>query len=214
MTSPDFDRTIRGALSIPMSQAQEAELDRRLTARLAGQRKRGDVARLPRVPRLAFGLTMAFVLLAGSAVAGGTLFNRLVGGAPLLENVWDRATSINQSATDSGYTVVLEKAAVDRERVWVALSIAGGDVWSLHVTDANGVVIQGGTGAGTGIVNGVSASLWGLRIPAGVTPEGPYKLEVTTLVVDDREVHGHWTFTFDVPLTPVWNESAQATNKP
>jgi len=214
MTSPEFDRTLRGALSIPMSQAQETELDSRLTARLAGHRKHRGVARLPRVPRLAFGLTMAFVLLAGSAVAGGTLFNQLVGGAPLLENVWDRATSINQSATDSGYTVVLEKAAVDRERVWVALSIAGGDVWSLHVTDANGVVIQGGTGAGTGIVNGVSASLWGLRIPAGVTPQGPYKLEVTTLVVNDREVHGHWTFTFDVPLTPEWNESAQATNKP
>jgi len=70
MTSPEFDRTLRGALSIPMSQAQETELDSRLTARLAGHRKHRGVARLPRVPRLAFGLTMAFVLLAGSAVAG------------------------------------------------------------------------------------------------------------------------------------------------
>lgn len=64
------------------------------------------------------------------------------------------------------------------------------------------------------MVNGVSASLWGLYIPAGVTPQGPYTLEVTTLVVGDREVHGHWMFTFDVPMTPEWNESAQATNKP
>jgi len=60
-------------------------------------------------PRMLAGLAAAMVLFAATAVAGGTLFSRLIGGAPLLENVWDRATEVGQSVTDAGYTVTLAK---------------------------------------------------------------------------------------------------------
>ncbi len=120
----------------------------------------------------------AAVLLAGTVAAGGTLFNQLIRGAPLLEDVWGRATKIGQSTTDAGYTIVLERAAADSERVWVALSVTaeprtGADVGRMRVTDANGVVMDGGTGVGTGEVRGVSASLFGFKVPDRITPTVP-----------------------------------------
>lgn len=170
--------------------------------------------------RLLLGVAAAMLLTGTIAVAGGSLFSQLIHGAPLLENVWDRATQIGQSRTDAGYTIVLQRAAADRERVWVALSVtatsgAEADIGRLRVVDANGVVMGGGTGAGTGDVRGVSASLTGLIVPDGITPHGPFTLEVTSVTTAAGETPGHWTFSFDVPLTDPFSPGpAKATARP
>jgi hypothetical protein len=169
--------------------------------------------------RLLVGVAAA-VLLTGTIAAGGTLFSRLIGGAPLLEDVWDRATEIGQSTTDAGYTIVLERAAADPERVWVAVSVTaasgtGADLGRMRVTDANGVVMDGGTGAGTADVRGISATLFGFRVPDGMTPHGPFSLEVTSVMTAAGETPGHWTFTFDVSLTsPSSRAPANTTAQP
>jgi hypothetical protein len=146
---------------------------------------------------------VAAIVLAGTAVAGGTLFDRLVGGAPMLENVWDRATDVGQSVTDAGYTVTLERAAVDPDRLWVGVSVASAegtaDIWDMNVTDANDVMLTGGTGVGTGDVNGTAAVLFGFQVPDGVSLKGPFTLDVTALEVAGEKTPGSWKFTFDVP---------------
>jgi hypothetical protein len=132
----------------------------------------------------------------------------LIAGAPLLENVWARAKVIQESSTNARYTVVLERAAADRDRVWVALSVkaesgpAAAALGRMRVTDANGVVMDGGTGLGSGVVHGMTASLFGFKVPPGITPRGPFTLEITSVMTPStREVAGRWAFTFDVPLT-------------
>ncbi len=152
------------------------------------------------------------------------LFNQLISGAPLLENVWDRATDVGLSVTDAGYTVTLEKAAVDSDRVWVALSVTSesgsASIWDMRVTDAAGVAFTGGTGAGTGEVGGQSATLFGFQVPDGVTPTGPFVLEVTALGDDaageaGQSIAGTWRFSFDASLTPTWSQPpAQVTPAP
>lgn len=197
----DFDLPIGIRRSIDRRVQAAIAVDGRHHPRAARQRRRFAFT-----PRLLAGLGVAAIVLAGTAVAGGTLFDRLVGGAPVLENVWERATDISLSVTDAGYTVTLEKAALDQERVWVAVSVTSdagaADIWEMHVTDANGVVLSGGTGVGTGDVDGMTASLFGFRIPDGVTVNGPFTLEVTALDVAGQETPGSWLFTFDTPLTP------------
>ena len=165
------------------------------------------------------GLAAAMMLFAATAVGAGTLFSRLTEGAPLLENVWDRATEIGQSVTDAGYTVTLEKAAVDVDRIWVAVAICShegsADVWDMQVVDANGVAYTGGTGAGTGEIRGASALLFGFKDPDGVSPAGPFVLGVTALDVQGVRTPGTWRFAFDAPLTPAWSPApAQMTSAP
>jgi hypothetical protein len=161
------------------------------------------------------------VLLTGTVAAGGTLFNQLIRGAPLLEDVWDRSTEIGQSRTDRGYTIVLERAAADPERVWVALSVtaasgAYADTGRMRVIDANGVVMDGGIGVGDADARGVTATLFGFKVPDGITPHGPFILEVTSVMTAPFEMtRGEWTFTFDVPLGQAWGRGpAEATAGP
>jgi hypothetical protein len=215
MTTDNIDRDVEATLArhfvFDLPNDTRRSIDRRVHAAISSE---GRYSRRPAGPRLRFGLTprllaglgVAAIVLAGTAIAGGTLFDRLVGGAPMLENVWERATDISLSATDAGYTVTLEKAALDQERVWVAVSVTSdegaADIWEMHLTDASGVVLSGGTGVGTGDVDGTTASLFGFRIPDGVMVSGPFTLEVTALDVAGQEVPGSWLFTFDPPLTP------------
>lgn len=139
-----------------------------------------------------------------------------------MENVWDRATAIGQSSTDAGYTIHLERAAADQEHIWVIASVASASgaeasLGRLRVVDATGAVIKGGTCAGTGVVQGVSAELCGLTVPDGITPRGPFTLEVTsvTTAAAETEVSGQWTFTFDVPLTAAFTPAPpQASRLP
>lgn len=193
-------------------------IDRRVGAAVASERRYRQTAPrrllLVRTPRMLGGLAAAMLLLAATAVAGGTLFNQLITGAPLLENVWDRATDVGLSVTDAGYTVTLEKVAVDSDRLWVALSVSSesgsASIWDMRVTDAAGVAFTGGTGAGTGEVGGQSATLFGFQVPDGVTPTGPFVLEVTALGHDatgeaGERIAGTWRFTFDVSQTPSWS---------
>ena len=207
----DIDTTLAKRLAFDIPRGARRSIDRRVEAAIASDRRyQAGAARRSRrfsvTPRVLVGLGLAAVLLAGTALAGGTLFDRLVGGAPLLESVWERATDIGQSVTDAGYTVTLEKAAVDLERVWVAVSITSdagsANIWDMHVTDADGVVLSGGTGVGSGDVSGTTASLYGFQIPDGVTLSGPFTLEVMALEVAGAETPGSWLFTFDPPLTP------------
>lgn len=121
--------------------------------------------------------------------------------------MWDRSTEIGQSTTDTGYTIVLERAAADSERIWVAVTVASAsgteaDLGRMQVIDANGVVFDGGTGAGATDVHGVSAMIFGFKVPNGITPHGPFTLEVTSVTTTAGETKGHWAFTFEVPLTP------------
>ncbi len=224
----DADRPVeeilRATFTFDLSPDTRRSIDRRVEAAVASDRHYRP-AGAPRrrllklTPRMLGGLAVATLLLATTAVAGGTLLSRLTDGAPLLENVWDRATDVGKSVTDAGYTVTLEKAAVDRDRVWVALVVTseagGADIWDMRVTDANGIVLTGGTGAGTGDVRGESATLFGFKVPDGVTPAGPFVLEVTALEVNGEKTPGAWTFTFDAPLTPAWPDApAEMTPAP
>lgn len=207
----DVEAALARRLAFDLPNGTRRSIDRRVQAAIAlDGRYLPPAARQRRrfafTPRLLAGLGVAAILFAGTVLAGGTLFDRLVGGIPLLESVWDRATDISLSVTDAGYTVTLEKAALDQERVWVAVSVTSdagaADIWEMHVTDANGVVLSGGTGVGTGDVDGMTASLFGFRIPDGVTVNGPFTLEVTALDVAGQKTPGSWLFTFDTPLTP------------
>lgn len=224
-TEFDLDAALGRSLSLPVPARSRDVIDHRVEVAITSETAR----RTSRVPgrgfpmparRLLVGVAAA-VLLAGTVAAGGTLFSQLIGGAPLLENVWDRATDIGQSATDAGYTIVLERAAADPERIWVAVSVTaasgtGADLGRMRVVDANGVVMDGGTGAGTDDVRGVTATLFGFGVPDGITPRGPFTLEVTSVMTRAGDTTpGHWTFKFDVPLTsaPI-RAPAKATTKP
>lgn len=211
-------------LSFDLAADTRRAIDARVDAAVAADRRyRPHSSARRRVltvtPRMIAGLAAAMVLLAATAVAGGTIFSRLIDGAPLLENVWDRATDVGQSVTDAGYTVTLEKVAVDPDRVWVAVAISSeqgsADVWEMRVVDANGVAYTGGTGAGTGDVRGQSALLFGFKVPDGITPAGPFVLEIAALDVGGEKTSGTWRFTFAAPLTPAWSrEPAELTPAP
>ena len=218
-TDSDLEPALGRSFSLPVPTFSRDVIDRRVEAAIARDTARGASRgrgfRFPRPARLLVGVAAA-VLLTGTVVGGGTIFGQLVGDAPLMENVWDRATEINQSSTDAGYTIHLERAAADRQHVWVIMSVtaaSGAEATSgrMRVIDANGVVIAPGTCAGTGDVRGVSAVLCGANAPAGITPHGPFTLEVTSVSTaggdprDWTETPGHWTFTFDVALTSPFN---------
>jgi hypothetical protein len=204
------EETLQDAFSFGLSGDMRHSIDRRVGAAVESERRYRPATR-PRLriltPRMFAGLAAAMVLLAATAVAGGTLFSRLITGAPLLENVWDRATDVGETITDAGYAVTLEKVAVDPDRVWVALAVDGADIWDMRVTDANNAVYTGGTGAGAGDPNGQRATLFGFQVPQGVTPTGPFILEVTALDVNGVKTPGTWRFTFNAPLTPGWSEA-------
>ena len=204
----DVEATLARHFAFDLPAGARRSIDRRVQAAISSEgryrpRAAGMRRRFRLTPRLLAGLGVAAIVLAGTALAGGTLFDRLVGGAPMLENVWDRATDIGQSVTDAGYTVTLERAAVDADRLWVGVSVISAegtaDIWDMRVTDANDVVLTGGTGVGTGDVNGTAAVLFGFEVPDGVSLEGPFTLEVTALDVAGVQTPGTWQFTFDVP---------------
>ena len=50
--------------------------------------------------------------------------------------------------------------------------------------------------------NSQRAILFGFQVPQGVTPTGPFVLDVTALDVNGVKTPGTWRFTFDAPLTP------------
>ncbi len=232
MTTERHDQKVESILrrtySFDLANDARRSIDGRVGAAVAAESRYRPATprRLLRVrtPRMLGGLAAAMLLLAATAVAGGTLFNQLISGAPLLENVWDRSTDVGLSVTDAGYTVTLEKAAVDSDRVWVALSVSSesgsASIWDMRVTDAAGVAFTGGTGAGTGEVGGQSATLFGFQVPDGVTPTGPFALEVTALGDDaagkaGQRIAGTWRFSFDASLTPAWSQPpAQVTPAP
>jgi hypothetical protein len=209
-TTAGVETALRRAFSITVPVDQRRVIDRRVRVAVAARptHVRAGTFRRPRRAVLV-GAAAAVLLLTATVAAGATLFGSLIRGAPLLEDVWARATVIHQSATNAGYTIVLERAAADRDRIWVAFSVKSesgppaADWGRMRVTDANGVVMDGGTGVGSGVVHGATASLFGFKVPAGVTPQGPFTLEVMSLVTGSgKDVPGHWAFAFDVPLTP------------
>ncbi len=107
--------------------------------------------------------------------------------------------------------------------VWsltLAFQDGNASIWDMRVTDAAGVAFTGGTGARTGEVGGQSATLFGFQVPDGVTPTGPFVLEVTALGDDatgeaGERIAGTWRFTFDASQTPSWSRPpAQVTPAP
>jgi hypothetical protein len=208
---------LEGALSRSFAGAMPAErravVDRRISKavsttpyrRSGGDRtSRAGSWRHVSLRRMALIGAAVVVLGAGTVAAAGTLFERLTANAPLLTDIWAQSTVVHEAATDAGYTITLERAAIDQGRVWVALSVAAksgtnGSPDRMQLTDANGAVYTGGVGA-LGEVNGQSATIFGFKVPAGSTPAGPYVLEVTSLSLAAGEQSGSWTFTFNVPL--------------
>ena len=204
-TSQDLDSVMQCSFDFPMSTRARAIADQHVSRAIAMEsaHRNGSSRRfiLTRSRGLLLG-GVAAALLAGSVAASGGLFDRLIGGAPVLQAAWQNAADVGASVTDSGYTIVLEKAAVDGEHVWVALAMvespSPADFGQMQMTDANGVVLSSGTGAGSGDVRGESAMIFGFTIPDGVTPQGPFTLEVTSVTDSTELIAGHWTFTFDV----------------
>jgi hypothetical protein len=222
-THLDLEGALESGFAVPVPVRSREVIDRRIEIAIAAETtrrtRRVRDRLLPLSPRRLLVGIAAALLLAGSVAAGGTLFSRLIAGAPLLEDVWDRATEIEQSTTDAGYTMVLERAAADPERVWVAISVTaesgiGADIGRMRITDATGMVLDGWTGVGTGDVRGVSASLFGFKVPEGITPHSPFTLEVTSVTTAAGETTGHWTFIFDVPLTPAATQAPQDPTAP
>lgn len=213
MTTDPIDRDLGVALerafSFALPDDARRSINQRVEAAVASERRYQDTNEPRRQlhivrPRMLVALAATMMLIAATAAAGGTLFSRLVDGAPIFESVWDRATDVRQSVTNAGFTVTLEKAAVDRARVWVALRVSsdagGADIWDMSMTDANDVLYSGGTGAGASNTS-ESATLFGFRVPDAVTPAGPFVLEVTALDVNGEKTPGTWRFVFDAPLT-------------
>lgn len=208
-TGSHLDEVLERTFSVQVPSGARAVIGRRVDVAIAAETARRDRTIRGRglatpVRRLLIGLAAAF-LLSGTVAAGGTLFSQLIGGAPLLEDVWDRSTEISRSTTDAGYMVSLERAAADADRVWVAISVTAAsgteaDVGRMRISDANGMILEAGTG-GAIASRGVTASLFGFQVPDGLTPEGPFRLEVTSVISASGETQGQWAFTFDAPLT-------------
>lgn len=201
----DLDNVLEGSFAFPMSARSRTITDQHVQHAVAVEsaRRRTPSRRsfLTRSRGLLVGAAAA-ALVVGTVTASGTLFDTLIQGAPTLESAWANAEEIGQSASDSGVTIVLERAGVDQERLWVALTVAdetkdATEIGSMKVTDANGVVMAAGTGAGTGEVAGTSASLFGFHIPDGISPERPFRLEVSSVTTPSGVADGDWTFTFD-----------------
>ena len=201
----DLVNSLERSFDFPMSNA------RRVADQYVSHAIATESARRRRSPRW-FVLTrsrgvlvgmLAAVTVAGSVAASGGLFDNLIAGSPVLTDAWQDAHDVNESASDVGYTIVLEKAAIDSERLWVALTLSGApalaDLGEMQVTDANGVVLTAGTGAGTGDVAGESATIFGFAIPDDSELHGPFTLEVKNVFGPDGLVPGRWAFTFDLP---------------
>jgi hypothetical protein len=207
-TDFDVEAALGRSHSFVVPISSRATIDRRIDVAMISEsmhRARRGRRFSMRPRRVLLGVAAA-ILLTGTVAAGGTLLGRLTTHAPLLESMWDRSTKIGLSATDSGYTIVLERAAADPQRVWVGVTVAatsgkGADLGRMQVVDANGVVYDGGTGAGTGDVKGATAMIFGFKVPDGTTPKGPFTLDVTSVTTTEGEKLGHWAFSFDVPLT-------------
>jgi hypothetical protein len=207
---------LEGALSRSLSGAMPAEhravVDRRISKAVsttpyrhggADRVSRRGAWRRPSLRRMALIGAAVVIVGAGTVAAAGTLFDRLTANAPLLTDVWARSTVVHEAATDAGYTITLERAAVDQGRIWVALSVAAktgtnGSPDRMELTDANGAVYTGGVGA-LGEAKGQSATIFGFKVPEGTMPAGPYALKVTSLSLVAGEQSGSWNFTFDVP---------------
>jgi hypothetical protein len=208
-TAFDLEAALGRSLAFAVPISSRATIDGRVNAAMAAEStRRAQPQRRPlrRPRRVLLGIAAA-VVLTGTVAAGGTLLSQLRTHAPLLQSMWDRSTQIGQSATDSGYTIVLERATADPERVWVAVTVTaasgtGADPGRMQVIDANGAVYDGGTGAGAEDLRGTTAMIFGFKVPEGTTPLGPFTLEVTSVTTATGETTGHWSFAFDVPLTP------------
>lgn len=207
----DLEGALSRSFSATMPAERRAVVDRRVSKAVSttpyrhrgGNRlSRGGAWRHRSLRRMALIGAAVVILGAGTVAAAGTLFDRLTANAPLLTDVWARSTVVHQAATDAGYAITLERAAVDRDRIWVALSVAtkagaNGSPDQMELIDANGAVYSGGVGA-LGEVKGQSATIFGFKVPAGTKPVGPYVLRVTSLSLATGEQSGSWTFNFDV----------------
>jgi hypothetical protein len=208
----DLEGALDRSFSTAMPGERRAVVDRRISKavgttpyrhRGASRLSRGGIWRHHSLRRMALIGVAVLILGAGTVAAAGGLFDRLTANAPLLTDVWARSTVVHQVATDAGYAITLERAAVDPDRIWVALSVAtktgaNGSPDQMELTDGNGAVYTGGIGA-LGEVKGQSATIFGFKVPAGTKPMGPYILKVTNLSLASGEQPGSWTFKFDVP---------------
>lgn len=218
LVAHDVEAVLARAFSDPMPSSRRVAVDRRIDTALDAEatRREGSAPRrrwlptFPFHPRRLVVAAIAVVLLTGSVAAAGGIFGLLIGDSPLLERVWVRSTANGASVSDAGYTVTLERAGIVDGRLWVAVSVVGvGDVppadpGRMLVKDAAGTVLRGGTGAGARDEGGVSAMLFGFRIPDGATLVNPFTLALTTVDTGaNGERTGTWTFEFDLPPAQV-----------
>ncbi len=206
----DLEVALERAFAAAMPEDRRAYVDRRVVTALANVHRRPSrrlfgVDRRPPLRRLLLAGAIFVALAAATVTAAGSLFGSLTAEAPLLRDVWERATPIGRSATDAGHTITLERAAVDRDRIWIAVSVTGNTGESaapgrMHLVDAKGTTFTGRTGAGDAMA-GTSAEIFGFGVPPGAEPAGPYTLIVTSVtpISGERERLGRWVIDFDVP---------------
>ncbi|MGI8930120.1 MAG: hypothetical protein ACR2F5_02280 [Candidatus Limnocylindria bacterium] len=212
-----LENALRRTMAFPMETASRAVTDGYVQRALVAEAtRRASLARRPLILRSRGFLAgaVAAALVVSTVAASGSIYEAMTGGSPMLEAAWQNADVIDQSVEDAGVTVVLERAGIESDRFWVALTATADgdeppDIGLMELVDVNGTVMSGGTALGSGDLAGSSATLFGFTIPAEVTPQGPFTLAITSVTTTEisavntaEHIPGDWTFTFDLEQQP------------
>lgn len=184
-----FEDLLRAAAPVPspglaerVGREVQAALCQRATLTAV---REGAPRRRLRLARLA-AIAVALLLLAGTALAIGAWLRQLIQGDPGLASVFDRGDGIPLSLSQSadGYTVEMQWAYADGNRLTLAFTIAGPpgeEFTNLHpvyhvstVTVSSGglpTIVPFNTGRGTQVAEGVAGSVAVYDL-SGFTPGG------------------------------------------
>jgi hypothetical protein len=163
-------------------------------------------------------LIVAFLLLAGGAAAALTLMERLATtSGPGWAAAWELAEVIDQTQSDQGYTVTLERAYADVNQVVTFVTVTADDPGLPEAGEGGSVWFNGGLRDASGraleaplstmrVENALSASV-GMWVDP--TPQaGTYVLEISSIEVLPADFDaetlpapttGTWRFEFELP---------------
>lgn len=200
------------AVTVPVA------LDRRVATEIAAvpqRRARGMGRRRIAV----FAVAAAIATLAAGPVA-----DWFAGWDPYHDHLWELSTPVEQTVTDAGYRLTVERAYADALGVRVAMSAVDlEDRWSqlridaATVTDADGRSYLGWNWRRSETPANAADATWARFIlPADAPEELSLRVTVTGIAVRAPEplaslvdpnriwttVEGEWTFDVDVPVTP------------
>lgn len=203
-------------------------LDRRVAAAIAAvpQRVPGGMGRR-RIAVLAVAAVIA-------TVAAGPVADWFAGWDPYHDHLWELSTPIEQTVTDAGYRLTVERAYADALGVRVAMSAVDlEDRWSqlridaATATDADGRSYLGWNWRRSDTPGNAMDATWARFILPGDAPDDlSLRVTVTEIAVRAPEplaspvdpnriwttVEGEWTFDVDVPVTPASQAIAPAVS--